>query len=611
MKKIYPLIFLPLFLLNNLLAQQIVFDDDYAPGVSFVGFGSTNNNVSVSNSQANTGTSSLKITLAGSGNYSGGRLETAAGNNLSTYNALSFFVRASKSATLNLAGFGNSSGGNAFVVSQANIAVNTTWKKVILPIPDPSRLTNERGLFQFSEGQDEGAYDIFIDDIRFETLGSEIGAPTLSIPNETFQGFIGEAVQNTGTLVAVYPINSVNTNITMGKRYINYVAADPAVVDITAGGSVFTPISGGQTTVSGSLNSVSLPGLITFSVYPANTGPEVPVVPQASVQSLFSNAYTNLPVTTWSINANRVTVRDVKVDGNDLKRYFFVGTSGTNYCQIQFPAIDVSSRTHLHIDVYTNTSTVFQVKLVNASAQEFNYNVVSNLGGLPLQTWKGFDIPLSAFSSMGLTNVNQILLTGSAGSTVYIDNVVFTSQVPLPVVFSSFDGQKQKQSALLEWTTETEQNNAGFEIERSRDNRFWQPVGFIKGAGNSVTSVSYRFLDKQPFKGANYYRLRQTDLDGSARYSKVVYLHFEEGKQGAVLYPNPAKDRVMLLMEPGTKVESIKIISMDGRIIRTFRPPDIIEGTPLSVNVAGIPKGIYMVQMQTGTSGLSERIIIQ
>jgi hypothetical protein len=77
------------------------------------------------------------------------------------------------------------------------------------------------------------------------------------------------------------------------------------------------------------------------------------------------------------------------------------------------------------------------------------------------------------------------------------------------------------------------------------------------------------------------------------------------------LYPNPAKDRVMLLMEPGTKVESIKIISMDGRIIRTFRPPDIIEGTPLSVNVAGIPKGIYMVQMQTGTSGLSERIIIQ
>ncbi len=314
MKKCYFILILNLYCFINLNAQQVVFDDDYAPGVSFTGFGSTNNNVSVSNLQAYTGSSSLKITLAGSGNYSGGRLETAMGNNLSTYNALTFYIKASKTANLNLAGFGNSNGGNALVVSQANISVNTTWKKVILPIPDPSKLSSERGLFQFSEGQDEGAYDIFVDDIRFETLGSEVGAPVLTIPTETFQGFIGEAVANTGNLVAVYPINSVNTNITLGKRYINYVATDPSVVDITAGGSIFTPISGGETAITGSLNTVPLPGIITMSVYPANTGPEIPVVPQASVQSLFSNEYTNLPVTTWSINANRASVRDVNVD---------------------------------------------------------------------------------------------------------------------------------------------------------------------------------------------------------------------------------------------------------------------------------------------------------
>ncbi len=610
MKKIYFFTFLLFFGIVYLHAQQIVFDDDYAPGVSFVGFGSTNNNISVSNLQAYTGSSSLKITLAGSGNYSGGRLETASGNNLSTYNALIFYIKASKNATLNLAGFGNSSGGNAFVASQSNIAINTTWKKVIIPIPDPSKLTGERGLFQFSEGQDEGAYDIFVDDIRFETLGSEIGTPVLTIPTETFQGFIGEAVANTGTLIAVFPINSVNTNITMGKRYITYVAANPSVVDISAGGSVFTPLSGGETTITGSLNSVPLPGIITMSVYPANTGPEVPIVPQASVQSLFSNAYTNLPVTTWSINANRATVRDVKVDGNDLKRYFFVGATGTNYCQIQFPAIDVSSRSHLHIDVYTNTATAFQVKLVNASAQEFNYNAVTSLGGLPLQSWKSFDIPLSAFASMGLTNVNQILLSATSGSTVYIDNVVFSSVVPLPVTYAAFEGVKQKNSAVLSWETLTENNNRGFEIEHSRNNQYWQPLHFVKGAGNSNAALSYSFIHTTPVKGNNFYRLKQVDMDGKASYSKVVNLYFEEGVQRTLVYPNPAKGQLWLQGDGLKAGTNIQILDMNGRLVRAFTIGTVQSGAS-RLNVAGIHAGLYMIRIGDKENSFTEKIIIE
>ena len=610
MKKSY-LFFSVLFVCTfNMHAQQIVFDDDYAPGVSFVGFGSTNNNVSVSNAQAYSGSASLKITLAGSGNYSGGRLETASGNNLSAHNALSFYVRASKNATLNLAGFGNSSGGNAFVTSQASIAINATWKKVIIPIPDPSKLTGERGLFQFSEGQDEGAYDIFVDDIRFETLGSEIGTPALTIPTETFQGFIGEAVANTGTLVAVFPINSVNTNITIGKRFITYVATNPSVVDISAGGSVFTPLSGGETTISGSLNAIPLPGIITMSVYPANTGPELPVVPQASVQSLFSNAYTNLPVTTWSINANRATVRDVKVDGNDLKRYFFVGTTGTNYCQIQFPAIDVSSRSHLHVDVFTNSATSFQVKLVNASAQEFNYNAVASLGGLPLQTWRSYDIPLSAFASMGLTNVNQILLSATSGSTVYIDNVVFTSVVPLPVTYAAFEGVKQKNTAVLSWETLTEHNNKGFEIEHSRNNQFWQPVHFEKGAGNSNAARSYSFMHTTPVKGNNFYRLKQIDIDGKANYSKVVNLYFEEGPQRALVYPNPAKGQLWLQSEGLKAGTNIQLLDISGRVVRSFSTGTVQSGAS-RLNVAGIQAGLYLIRIGDKEHSFTEKIIIE
>lgn len=79
----------------------------------------------------------------------------------------------------------------------------------------------------------------------------------------------------------------------------------------------------------------------------------------------------------------------------------------------------------------------------------------------------------------------------------------------------------------VEWTTESETNNAYFIIEKSHDNKYFSDAGKVTGAGNSTTSQTYSFKDENPYSTpVSYYRLRQVDYDGSEHFSKSVPVSF-------------------------------------------------------------------------------------
>ncbi len=90
------------------------------------------------------------------GAYAGGTYFVDGGRDLTGYNALTFWAKASKSASLDVLGFGNDLDANSYATSLNNVSVNTNWKKIIIPIPNPSKLTQEKGLFFYSEGPEEG-----------------------------------------------------------------------------------------------------------------------------------------------------------------------------------------------------------------------------------------------------------------------------------------------------------------------------------------------------------------------------------------------------------------------------------------------------------------------
>ncbi|MEO1514150.1 MAG: choice-of-anchor Q domain-containing protein [Bacteroidota bacterium] len=123
------------------------------------------------------------------------------------------------------------------------------------------------------------------------------------------------------------------------------------------------------------------------------------------------------------------------------------------------------------------------------------------------------------------------LSSGSAGSE---------SLAPLPVEFKSFGATLvDQQKVRLEWVTASEVNNDYFLVERSHNGVDFFPLEVVPGQGNAQVESRYESWDFGPQNGANYYRLKQVDVDGQFSYSAVasVFLEGEDGK--ALVFPNP------------------------------------------------------------------------
>ncbi|HKK39552.1 MAG TPA: T9SS type A sorting domain-containing protein, partial [Cryomorphaceae bacterium] len=90
----------------------------------------------------------------------------------------------------------------------------------------------------------------------------------------------------------------------------------------------------------------------------------------------------------------------------------------------------------------------------------------------------------------------------------------------LPITLLSFQASAKDITVQTSWITASEINNDFFTIERSKDGRFWEKVGTLDGAGDSHTELSYSFTDDRPYAGISYYRLKQTDFDGTSNDSE-------------------------------------------------------------------------------------------
>lgn len=92
----------------------------------------------------------------------------------------------------------------------------------------------------------------------------------------------------------------------------------------------------------------------------------------------------------------------------------------------------------------------------------------------------------------------------------------------IPVELVSFSATALDNKVKLEWTTATETNNSGFEIQKSTENSSWEKVSFVEGRGTSTEINSYVYVDNKVSAGKYSYRLKQIDFDGTVSYSSVI-----------------------------------------------------------------------------------------
>ncbi|GAB5417742.1 MAG: hypothetical protein Crog4KO_25090 [Crocinitomicaceae bacterium] len=184
-----------------------------------------------------------------------------------------------------------------------------------------------------------------------------------------------------------------------------------------------------------------------------------------------------------------------------------------------------------------------------------------------------------------------------AGSEYWrIDDVLVSCDgcSTLPIELTSFEAKKKNDKVILEWETATELNNDYFTVERSLDVKNWQEIAQIDGAGSSQEPLSYDTLDRAPLKGTSYYRLKQTDFDGSFSYSDIRSVNFEAGAS-VLLYPNPAKTTLTIQGE-SSALETIKIFNTTGQDV-TERVTRIVSDVENIVfDLTTIPSGVYFVK---------------
>jgi len=116
----------------------------------------------------------------------------------------------------------------------------------------------------------------------------------------------------------------------------------------------------------------------------------------------------------------------------------------------------------------------------------------------------------------------------------------------LPITLVAFDATLVTQGVVLRWTTAMERDNDYFTVERSTDGLAFSEVLRMSSAGNAEAVQHYEVTDPSPFEGTIYYRLRQTDLDGTTTWSDVVPVRSRNSSSTSV-HPNPVEDHEMQL----------------------------------------------------------------
>jgi hypothetical protein len=168
-----------------------------------------------------------------------------------------------------------------------------------------------------------------------------------------------------------------------------------------------------------------------------------------------------------------------------------------------------------------------------------------------------------------------------------------------PSLMMSFDGQVQSQTADLAWVMENETNSKYFVIERSGDVDGYDSIGVVTGLNNN-NQTTYNYSDDHMLNGNNYYRLRQVDMDGVIRYSKVVSLY--DMQQAAApkmsVYPNPASATLnFAIASTSTQEIFVQIYSISGVLLQTSEQTLNAGNNLQSIAVNNLKSGNYFLKV--------------
>lgn len=211
-----------------------------------------------------------------------------------------------------------------------------------------------------------------------------------------------------------------------------------------------------------------------------------------------------------------------------------------------------------------------------------------------------FSIPFNIDAAQDGTNSIQVAPQfAGIGQALYQQpaNLVYTTSVtvantPLSVDFSSFVAEANGCNADLTWTTASETDNAYFAVERSFDGKSFKAIGRVDAKTEGFHGErTYAFTDETPSKGANFYRIRQYDVNGRSTISKVAEVTMNCDINNISLYPNPTKG--VIYVEGLVGANTVEVYNVLGQVVLHK------EGTATTemLDISKLASGSYTVRV--------------
>jgi len=202
-----------------------------------------------------------------------------------------------------------------------------------------------------------------------------------------------------------------------------------------------------------------------------------------------------------------------------------------------------------------------------------------------------------------------------------------TTAVGLPIELISFDATKINETSVKTyWQTATEINNDYFTVERAAPSNSpnggglnWEEIGVVDGAGNSSSVLSYQLLDNQPSQYSHlntlYYRLKQTDFDGSYSYSNIVAVNFDDASaSGFNIYPNPTTGDNINISLSGKMNSEVLIIVRDVLGKELYAKGFIMNDETMTIKLSdgfSLAAGVYTITASTNDHLVSKKIVVR
>jgi len=250
--------------------------------------------------------------------------------------------------------------------------------------------------------------------------------------------------------------------------------------------------------------------------------------------------------------------------------------------------------------LFEGTSSTNFTSLISGGTNGMDLNVAQSISINVVSTATNYYLQIEGYAGVGC-KFDAVLTPPGAVCTL----------LPLPVNLINFTAQAIDNSFVqIDWETETEINNNFFTIERSSTGDVFEVVGIVDGAGNSSMVRNYDINDTDPYKGTSYYRLKQTDYDGSSEYSKTVSVEIKSPYSDLVIYPNPVKSNSLLKFSSEEDGEAqVLILDVSGRKVIANKYNVTKGSNKLEILTTELSSGMYFLTIGNDTQRFNVKFI--